>query len=772
MLAYLRVAIRKNNFSATRFIFESILGGHWERRVNNGGVNNDGVQEDKVPSVPTESSRMAMWTIAGLISGIAVGLFFGDYCSPLGIVGDAFVGLLTMTVLPYIIVVLVANFGRLSVGESRRLVFVGLSVLLVLWGIALTVVVVLAHSFPDPEWKHGSFFSTPLTGERMKVDLLSVFIPSNIFAALSDNRVPAVVLLCIWAGLALAGTERREGLISQLDVIAKVLMRISQSVAKLTPIGVFAIAASTAGVTSYEEFERLQAYLFVYVTGFAFLTFIALPLLVTFVTPFRYRDVLSVSRNAMLTAFATGKLIIVLPMLIEQTERLFARLDDERPETTPTVDILYPIAYPFPHVGKLISMLFVPFAAWFVGHALSWQEYPKLMVAGVFSYFGGPLLAMPFLLDLMRLPNDMFQLFLLTGVVENRLGDALGVMHLVVFALVSTCAFTGKLQLASRSVATYVVLMGGTVLILQASLYAFLSATIHESNESQWISSLQKIHAPVSSVIIRHPEPNPDPLLPGESILERVRRRGILRVGYSEDNLPFSYNNADGELVGLDIDLAHAFARDLRVTIEFVRFDRTTLDAQLENDDFDVVMSGLVGTLERSEAMQHTDSHMTVRLSFVVEDYRSRGFRSLASIRSAENLKVGFVDLSRGFIARLREALPDAELIELQTSREFFEGTDHHLDALLISAEAGAAYTLRYPEFEVVIPDDFHVSLPLYYAIGNHDESMTDFLEHWIVLRRNDGTLQQYTDYWIYGKTKSEQSPRWCVIRDVLHWVE
>ena len=42
---------------------------------------------------------------------------------------------------------------------------------------------------------------------------------------------------------------------------------------------------------------------------------------------------------------------------------------------------------------------------------------------------GGPILATPFLLDLMHLPHDMFQLFLLSGVVCGRLSDMVGVMQ-------------------------------------------------------------------------------------------------------------------------------------------------------------------------------------------------------------------------------------------------------------------------------------------------------------------------------------------------------
>ena len=80
--------------------------------------------------------------LLGLIAGIACGLFFGDFCSWLSIVGDAFVGLLRMTVLPYIVVSLIANLGRLSFQHSRRLASVGGAVLLGLWSTVLCTICV------------------------------------------------------------------------------------------------------------------------------------------------------------------------------------------------------------------------------------------------------------------------------------------------------------------------------------------------------------------------------------------------------------------------------------------------------------------------------------------------------------------------------------------------------------------------------------------------------------------------------------------------------
>ena len=59
----------------------------------------------------------------------------------------------------------------------------------------------------------------------------------------------------------------------------------------------------------------------------------------------------------------------------------------------------------------------------------------------------------------MHLPHDMFQLFLLTGVIGERLGDALGVMHLVAFTLLTTTVFLGRLSFRPAPLLRYVSLV-------------------------------------------------------------------------------------------------------------------------------------------------------------------------------------------------------------------------------------------------------------------------------------------------------------------------
>ena len=151
----------------------------------------------------------------GLCLGLGVGIFFGEICSSLKIIGDIYIGLLQMTVLPYIIVSLILNIGRMTTSEARILAGKGIRILLMLWGIGAVMVIAFGFSFPKS--KTGSLFSTSMIESPTPVNILDLFIPSNLFYSLSGNLVPAVVLFCIFFGVALLGIKNKTVLLDQLD---------------------------------------------------------------------------------------------------------------------------------------------------------------------------------------------------------------------------------------------------------------------------------------------------------------------------------------------------------------------------------------------------------------------------------------------------------------------------------------------------------------------------------------------------------------------------
>ena len=97
---------------------------------------------------------------------------------------------------------------------------------------------------------------------------------------------------------------------------------------------------------------------------------------------------------------------------------------------------------------------------------------------------------------------------------------------------------------------------------------------------------------------------------------------------------------------------------------------------------------------------------------------------------------------------------------------------DAHVDAMLLMAERGSAWTLMYPQYAVVVPGPDPIRVPLGSPIGKRDERFANFINSWIMLKRKDGTLDAVYKHWILGQDAAQRQPRWSIVRNVLHWTE
>jgi Na+/H+-dicarboxylate symporter len=66
------------------------------------------------PAKDKRGISLSTQILIGLTLGLIVGLFLGEKASPLAIVGRAYIGLIQMSILPYMVVALMLGIGSLS----------------------------------------------------------------------------------------------------------------------------------------------------------------------------------------------------------------------------------------------------------------------------------------------------------------------------------------------------------------------------------------------------------------------------------------------------------------------------------------------------------------------------------------------------------------------------------------------------------------------------------------------------------------------------------
>ncbi len=705
--------------------------------------------------------------LVGLASGVAVGLFLGELAAGLNIVGRAYIGLIQMTILPYMVVSLIGGIGHLSFDSAKRLAVTGGVVLLGSWLLAFGLIFLLPLAFPASEG--GTFFSPSLVQVR-EVDFIDLYIPSNPFSSLARTIIPAAAVFSVFLGVALIGVKHKSGLLDMFTAISDTLTAVAKIVVKLTPIGVFAISANAAGTMTIDEFGRLQAYIVTFLLASLLLTFWILPALVAVLTPFRYGEVMRSCRDALVTGFVTGNLFIVLPILIEAGKKLFAEHARDSEETARFVEVLIPVSFNFPNIGKLLTLLFVLFAGWYTGNRIGIGDYPMFSTLGLFALFGGVDMALPFLLDQMRIPSDMYQLYVVTGVINGWFATLIAVMNLYAFTLVATCAAMGVLTINWRQLGRFALL--SLLLVMGALALARWGLSMMVSEEDVQLATLRAIELSPqvpAEVHLEVPEDLTGLTDIGQSRLEQILARGTLRVGYREDALPFAFFDAEAKLVGLDIQLFHLLARELNVTLEFIPWTHDSLVEQLDAGQFDLVAGGLIVNTARLTKLSFSAPYLTITLGLLVHDYLRDELKTWGEIDELPGFRIGLPSKERAYQAK--QFLPETEIVELESYRQFFTGAAPDVDAIAISAEAGSAWTILYPRYAVAIPEP-HLTRPIAITMAQGDRQFLDFINAGLELKKTEGTLDRLYDKWILGKVDEQKEPRWSVIRNVLHWLD
>jgi Na+/H+-dicarboxylate symporter len=417
-----------------------------------------------------KNTSLTFRIISGLVLGTLTGLFFGEEAAGLQVIADVWIGLMQMTVLPYVMVSLISGLGQLDSALARQLAVRGGLLMLVFWGIALLVITVMPMAFP--QFLSAAFFSAPANEAASTFNPVDLYIPSNPFHSMANTVIPAVVIFSSAVGIALIGMPNKTSLIESLTTFLEALGRVTRFMVGLTPIGVFAIIAVAAGTMSWAEIVRLEVYFTVYIVAALYLALWVLPVLISTLTPFAYKDIFRYSKEALLTAFFTQNVFIILPMLIDASKKLYSDYKLSSDDTETLSEVIVPVTFNFPNTGKLLSLLFIPFAAWLAGTPMELASYPNFLLAGLASYFAKAQVALPFLLDTQKIPQDLFQLYIPTGIINGKFDTMVSAMNLLAFSVIGTAALTGHLQVSARKLLRFFLI--SIVLLFLLVIFFFL----------------------------------------------------------------------------------------------------------------------------------------------------------------------------------------------------------------------------------------------------------------------------------------------------------
>ena len=257
--------------------------------------------------------------VGGLILGVALGLLWPEGAGAIRLIGDVFVRLIKMLVVPVVLVTIAAGIATL--GDPRRLGSIGLRTVglfaattLVSVSIGMAAGLILR---PGAAMSLGGVVPHALGAAVTPADQLLSIVPLNIMEALVRGDMLAIIFVAVLLGTGtiLAG-EAGKPVAALLQGLSAVLLQIVRLVMEVTPFGVLALIAQAVAVNG--------AGVFVHVGWLALAVVLAslVQMLVVHAGLIRFVARLPVTRffkgivDALIVAFSTASSSATLPVAL------------------------------------------------------------------------------------------------------------------------------------------------------------------------------------------------------------------------------------------------------------------------------------------------------------------------------------------------------------------------------------------------------------------------------------------------------------------------
>lgn len=194
----------------------------------------------------------ALWkrVALALVLGAIVGSFWGSGADSISWMGDIFLRLIRMVIVPLVFLTLVS--GVIAMGDPKRLGSIGsktLAMYIATTAVAIIIGLTLASIIqPGQGVDFGGAESRSLESAQPLSERLVSIIPKNPIAAMANSEMLPIIFFGLMFGAGLMMSREKGAPVAKvIDSGAEVMLKITHMVMETAPFGVFALIAVTAG---------------------------------------------------------------------------------------------------------------------------------------------------------------------------------------------------------------------------------------------------------------------------------------------------------------------------------------------------------------------------------------------------------------------------------------------------------------------------------------------------------------------------------------------
>jgi Na+/H+-dicarboxylate symporter len=262
---------------------------------------------------------IALWkrVVAGMLAGVLLGLLWPEAVPSVALLGDIFVRLIRMLVVPIVLVTIAAGITSLadpkrlgSLGGRTILLFMATTAVAVAVGMLVAMVVQ-----PGVGAELGKAAPHALGPARTIYEQLVGIVPLNIFDALANGDMLAIIFFAVLLGVGtVVAGETGAPVAAFLNAASAVLLQIVRIVMEATPFGVFALIAGAIAANGAAVFVNIGWLALCVVIGSLVQALLVHSALIAFVARLPVGRFFRGIIDALVVAFSTASSSATLPV--------------------------------------------------------------------------------------------------------------------------------------------------------------------------------------------------------------------------------------------------------------------------------------------------------------------------------------------------------------------------------------------------------------------------------------------------------------------------
>lgn len=274
--------------------------------------------------------NLGVQILFAMILGIVLGIVMGDDAKIFTPLGDLFIKLIKMLVIPLVAVSVIS--GAASLGNTRSAGKVGIATFVYYLG--TTIVAVILGLLFGEIFKPGSGLSVdtvrhlfsggaPAAGGTPGIwDIIFGFIPQNPFGALVEGNILQVLFFCLFLGLGISTLpdKKRDALLGFFNALTEAFIWMIRIVMYVAPLGVFGLMASAVGTFGFDILAMVLKLLIIYMAVILLHGFGFYPLMLKLFSKMPLKKFFSKIYKAQVVALSTSSSMATLPVNFEVCE--------------------------------------------------------------------------------------------------------------------------------------------------------------------------------------------------------------------------------------------------------------------------------------------------------------------------------------------------------------------------------------------------------------------------------------------------------------------